>query len=536
MRRAALARADDEIVPEDDLLRRVEARPDLEDRGGVERVEEELLLAAPDHAHRPPRGHRQTGGLDGLLGRALAAEPAADVRRDDAHLLGREVQGPRDLRLERERRLRAGPHRDLAVLDRGHGRVRLHRRVRGVVVQVRLLEDLRRQLLTGTQAAAFRDGVARGRGFDQMIVDRRVAQRGRGRLEGRLDQVERLVGLVAVLVQDGHEVAVADHAHARHGFGGRRVGALQRRAVGRRAQDARVQRAGRHDVAGVLRLAGDLLHRVAARRRRAHDREVRDLLERRPAVETPLDARARGQLAVAHALRAIGPGHDHAVAPLEVAGGHLQPLGGHLHQDCPRLGGGRAQHGAELPDAQRPERAHVPRTQVGVAHDDVHGHQRDVQLLGGELGQRRHRALPHLDLADEARDTAVGTDVQVGVQVGGIALAARGKPGWLLPADKRLDREDHEQARRGQLQEAAPVDGLDKSPAGWQLDGVVWPDHRAPPAIAMAVAAVSMACTTRTCAPHRQRWSSICRTMSARVGLGFLSSNAYAPRIMPGVQ
>ena len=62
VRRAALARADDEVVPEHDLLRGVEARPDLDHGGGTERVEEELLVAAPHDAHglagRATRGAR----------------------------------------------------------------------------------------------------------------------------------------------------------------------------------------------------------------------------------------------------------------------------------------------------------------------------------------------------------------------------------------------------------------------------------------------------------------------------------------------
>ena len=54
-----------------------------------------------------------------LHARAFAAKSATHVRRDHAHLLRRDIERTRDLRFEREWRLRAGPHRDLAVLHHG---------------------------------------------------------------------------------------------------------------------------------------------------------------------------------------------------------------------------------------------------------------------------------------------------------------------------------------------------------------------------------------------------------------------------------
>ena len=73
--------------------------------------------------------------------------------------------------------------------------------------------------------------------------------------------------------------------------------------------------------------------------------------------------------------------------------------------------------------------------------------ERHVELLGQQLRQRRHDALPHLDLPDEAGDPAVGADVQVGVEVGRVALAAGRQSRGLLAGAGRVDREQHEQAR-----------------------------------------------------------------------------------------
>ena len=66
----------------------------------------------------------------------------------------------------------------------------------------------------------------------------------------------------------------------------------------------------------------------------------------------------------------------------------------------------------------RTERAHVPGTALGVAHDDVHGLQRRLQFFGQHLRQGGNRPLAHLDLAGETGHPAILADPQEGIEVG----------------------------------------------------------------------------------------------------------------------
>ncbi len=276
----------------------------------------------------------------------------------------------------------------------------------------------------------------------------------------------------------------------------------------RRPQDPRVQRAAGHDdVARELRLAGHLVGAVTPPDRLADDRVGGDRLERRLSLRLALDPLAGGQLAVGHrALRVVRVADQARLHP-EPIHRHLHALGRHLQEHRPRVGGCLPHDRAELANAERPERAHVPRAQVRVAHDDVHRRQRHVELLGEQHRERGDDTLAHLDLADQAGDLAVGGDVQVGVDVGRIALASRRKTGGLLAGGERIDGDEHQQAGGRQLDELAPVHGEGCRTVDDQLlvtvevgvDGL----HRAPPFIAPAAA--STALTMRTCAPHRHR-------------------------------
>jgi hypothetical protein len=92
--------------------------------------------------------HGATRGEDGeghdVLGEdlLLAAEPAADARREDAHLLGRQLEQPADLALHEERDLRAGAEDEAALLHPADRRVRLQVRVRDALRGPRARHDL----------------------------------------------------------------------------------------------------------------------------------------------------------------------------------------------------------------------------------------------------------------------------------------------------------------------------------------------------------------------------------------------------------
>src|SRR5436190_918904 len=69
---------------------------------------------------------------------------------------------------------------------------------------------------------------------------------------------------------------------------------------------------------------------------------------------------------------------------------------------------------------------------AGVARDHRDAPQRHLELLGSDLGERRHDALPELDLAGEYGDAAVGIDAQPGIKRA-VGLQAAGEPRRVLP-------------------------------------------------------------------------------------------------------
>ena len=95
----------------------------------------------------------------------------------------------------------------------------------------------------------------------------------------------------------------------------------------------------------------------------------------------------------------------------------------------------------------------------GVAHVDVHGLERHVELFGDDLADRDEQAVAHVHLAEEGRDGAVGVDGDVGGELSGVSggfapcairlVACRVSSS---SADRRADRDDE---RAGALQHRA---------------------------------------------------------------------------------
>jgi hypothetical protein len=102
---------------------------------------EELLAAREDEPHGPVGGPGERGDVGLVVELALAAEPAAQVRDDDADVALGDLEGGRDARACDVRHLGGRPHRHSVALplrDRG---VRLDRDGVGHVGDVALLHD-----------------------------------------------------------------------------------------------------------------------------------------------------------------------------------------------------------------------------------------------------------------------------------------------------------------------------------------------------------------------------------------------------------
>ncbi len=191
--------------------------------------------------------------------------------------------------------------------------MRLHWRVRHVGVEVGLFENPVGCPLAGRQVAAFVDQVAVGRHAQQVVVDAAVIDPGLRLCVLGIHAGDREVGLVTLLVQYSHQVAVANDLCAGHRFGAGGIQVCQLRPVGRRPQYPRVHHAGQADVRCELRLARDLFQGIAPLERGPHGLVFLRCLERHLPADAPGDGLALGQHDVGNPAAGICTVKNHAV-------------------------------------------------------------------------------------------------------------------------------------------------------------------------------------------------------------------------------
>src|SRR6185436_9907464 len=142
-----------------------------------------------------------------------------------------------------------------------------------------------------------------------------------------------------------------------------------------------------------------------------------------------------------------------------------------------------------------------------------------IELLGSDLGERRHDALPEFDLAGEHRDAAVGIDAQPGIQRA-VGLQAAREPRRVLPEPDfwhEAEREDD------------ATDGGDEVAArqARSVHGQTFP---------FCCAARRTARMIRLWVPQRQRLLTSAARTSASRGCGLRLSRSAAAMIMPLMQ
>ena len=444
------------VVPEDDLVLRVETRADVIGRGRAESVVEELLFARPGDLHGLAGELSQAGRLDDLSARVLAAEAAADEGRADADVGDVETQGLGDLLLGPEGRLRRGPDFGLVPVDAHDGRVRLGRGVGDILGEIGSLDRFGRKLGALVEASRLDDDVGPRRDLLQVGENIAVVELRRGWVELGFDEGDSLGRDVRFLVENGDEVAVADDPNARDLLGRGGVGALELGAMGGGPDDRGVKHAGDSDVARELGLAGDFCAGVGSQGWLARDRVRGDGLDRRLLFEADFDLLAADEVGVSHFPRRRGEDEDRAVLRGQRIFGRPEPGRGQANEDAARFGRGLAQSRPEILDAPRPERAGVIGAEGRIAHDHVDRGERHVELLGQHHLERREGALAHLDLAGETGHAVIGADLEVGVGVVGITLAALSA---LLTVQAVADRENDEETSAGELEELATLEG-----------------------------------------------------------------------------
>ena len=287
------------VLPEGDAPGRVQPGADLHHRRRAEGVQEELLPAIPDHLHRGAGLQGQPRGFHRLGSRGLAAEGAADGGRDDADLLGGQLEGLGHLGFHPERRLDPGPDRHPAVLPLGQRGMRLEGGMGHVGVEILRLDRGGGAGFGGLEVPLLHAHLAGGQPGPEMVADGGVVQ-GRGvPSKVALTSPRALRAWSGQRVQDRHQVAIAQHAHAGHALGRGGIDALEGGAVGRGPHDAGVQRAGHALVGREPGGAEDLLPGVQAGGGGAHQGVGRDRF-RFHLREVALDPLALDQLPVGH--------------------------------------------------------------------------------------------------------------------------------------------------------------------------------------------------------------------------------------------
>ena len=164
----------------------------------------------------------------------------------------------------------------------------------------------------------------------------------------------------------------------------------------------------------------------------------------------------------------------------------------------------------------------------GVAHEDLHGLERHVELFGDDLADRDEQAVAHVHLAEVGGDGAVGVDGDVGRELvrrqrrlGALRVRLVDRAEQFEP-DRRADR-DHQCA------------GAHQHRAAGESGGLVVLCHDALPQPIISAARLT-ALRMLTWVPQRHLTPSSADLISASVGFFLVARNAAAVMIQPLMQ
>ena len=227
-------------------------------------------------------------------------------------------------------------------------------------------------------------------------------------------------------------------------------------------------------------------------------------------------------------MRRIGLRLHDAVDDGEVAGRQRELLGRHVDEHAARFRRGDAHLLAAELDAGRARGAALVHAVRGVAHVDLDGLERHVELLGDDLADGDEQAVAHVHLAEEGRDRAVGIDGDVGGEL-------VGRQRRLRPLSMRLaDREERLEAHRHADRHDERAAGLEERAAG-ERGGVFHSGHVRLPQPIISDARLTARMMPR-CVPHRHFTPSSAVLISASVGFFLSRRNAAAVMIQPLMQ
>ena len=200
----------------------------------------------------------------------------------------------------------------------------------------------------------------------------------------------------------------------------------------------------------------------------------------------------------------------------------------HLEQHAARFGRGHAHLLAAELDAGRTGGAALVHAGCGVAHEDLDGLERHVELFGDDLADGDEQAVAHVHLAEVGVDGAVGVDGDVGRELvrrqrrlGALRARFVDRRQQFEP-DRRADR-DHQSA------------GAHQHRAAGESRGLFHLGHDALPQPIISAARLT-ALRMLTCVPQRHLTPSSAPLISASVGFFLVARNAAAVMIQPLMQ
>ena len=219
------------------------------------------------------------------------------------------------------------------------------------------------------------------------------------------EAAHRLDGAPLGVGHDRQKGTVADDRYdAGQGADRRVVERLQRRAIGRRPDHAGVEEALGPQVLHIDGSAGQLGGNVEPRHGPVDDGVGGRWLQRGAGRGVDVDQRRRDEIAIAEPPPVRR--HDAAGLGVQRFRGQSPARGGLTHEDVSDLGGGGPDGAAAVLHGMAAGRVAFVGRGAGVGRVDRHGGEREVELLGGELRQRRGDPLPELGLAGQHFDPA----------------------------------------------------------------------------------------------------------------------------------
>src|SRR5215472_5501788 len=506
----------------------------------------ELFLPRPQHLHRLLCRSRQTGRLQRRITGVLPAIRRPGVRHQHPHLVLRHVKGRRQLPAHPKRPLRPGPHGHLVALPLRYRRPRLQRSVRNIINVVRRLQLVfRRQkhLLHVSRHVARIVPPALGRHMLLQVFEQLLVRRLRFALPLRFDRRHRARRQRRVRRRHPHKIPVPHQDHAGHFFRFARIDRCQRCVKRRRPQYFPVHHFWQPLVRRITMFPGHKIAGIHLRSRLARHLPRARWNERIFRRQQLCDLPSFHQFRIRR--RFLCRGIDHLpIVGLQLRRVCLPFLGRNFNQRIAR----RRRHPPQLQIHHRrgsaPERPHIKRHKLGIAHHQPHRPQRHFQLFRYRLRKGSANVLAHFHLAREHRNLPIFVEVQPRVDfLWQIVFPTPPPPaGFLQPRPRFRCRARHKNSCSHKLEKIPPVRFEQNRRWGMQfiplrLDVRLlqpFPRHRRasfPVALAFRIAA-----TIRGCVPQRQIFPCIPCTISASLGLGLFFSRDTADIIIPGVQ